>query len=602
MSETHEATPTGDGGTTEAPVAPGETTEPVAGTDLPNAAADAADAPQAVDAAATAAPAEQFEHGAAAAPSEPDVFADTAPQTVEPTVPAGWPGVAAGPQAGWPSGPPTAPGGWPAQSAQAGWPAGAPTAPGGWSGGGWTPPPSGWTPSGGWQPPGTGWNPPPSGWVPPGQGWTQPAPAPSQRRHHWTAALVAVALVALMVGAGVVGYIVRTPNQTPVASRTIPHSGTFPFGGRTSTTTGGSTSGRSTSGSSSSSATGSPSNTAAIAAQVDPGLVDINTTLKTQNEEAAGTGMVLTSDGEVLTNNHVINGATTISVTDIGNGKTYSATVVGYDRTQDVAVLQLKGASGLKTVSTGNSSDLSKGDGVVGIGNAGGVGGTPSVAGGSVTALGQSITASDSGDGTSEKLTDLIQTNCNIQPGDSGGPLVNTSGKVVGMDTAASGSGGGFSFRTQTGQTAANQGFAIPINKALTLAKKIEAGDASTTIHIGKTAFIGVEVTSTSSTTNSGSGIGGFSFTSGATTATPKATTVKGAHVAGVVPNEPAGQAGLAKGDVITNFAGKTVTSATDLTSLLGTHHPGDTIKLTWVNASGQKQSATLTLGTGPAA
>jgi S1-C subfamily serine protease len=413
-----------------------------------------------------------------------------------------------------------------------------------------------------------------------------------------TAGLVALALVALLVGAGAVGYVVRTPNQSPVASRTVPRAGTFPFGGRTSTTT--TTSGSSSSGGSNSSASGSPANTSSIAAQVDPGLVDINTTLKAQNEEAAGTGQVLTSNGEVLTNNHVIEGATTISVTDIGNGKTYSATVVGYDRTEDVAVLQLKNASGLKTVSIGDSSTVAKGEGVVGIGNAGGVGGTPSVAGGSITALGQSITASDSGDGTSEKLTNLIQTNCDIQPGDSGGPLVNASGKVIGMDTAASGtSGGGFSFRTQTGQTASNQGFAIPINAAITLAKKIEAGHASTTIHIGKTAFIGIEVSNTSSSSISG---GGFNLTTNSTTVTPGTSTTKGAHVAGTVPNEPADQAGLTKGDVITGIDGKTVTSATALTSLLELYHPGDTVKLTWVTSSGQKQTATVTLATGPAA
>ena len=163
------------------------------------------------------------------------------------------------------------------------------------------------------------------------------------------------------------------------------------------------------------SASGSPQNTSSIAAQVSPGLVDINTTLKAENEEAAGTGMVLTSNGEVLTNNHVIEGATTISVTDIGNGKTYWASVVGYDRTEDMAVIQLKNASGLKTVPR-QLLDVASGQGVVGIGNAGGVGGTPSVAGGSVTALGQSITASDSGDGTSERLTDLIETTATSSP------------------------------------------------------------------------------------------------------------------------------------------------------------------------------------------
>jgi len=125
-------------------------------------------------------------------------------------------------------------------------------------------------------------------------------------------------------------------------------------------------------------------------------------------------------------------------VTDVGNNKTYTASVVGYDRTKDVAVLQLHNASGLTTATLGNSSNASVGEDVVGIGNAGGTGGTPSAVGGTVTALNQSITASDDGDGTSEQLSGLIETNADIQPGDSGGSLVNTSGDVIGMDTAAS--------------------------------------------------------------------------------------------------------------------------------------------------------------------
>ena len=209
-----------------------------------------------------------------------------------------------------------------------------------------------------------------------------------------------------------------------------------------------------------------------IASKVDPGLVDINTTLGYQQEEAAGTGIVLSSSGVILTNNHVIDGATTISVTDIGNGKTYSASVVGYSRTKDIAVLQLHGASGLQTATIGDSSKVSVGEGVVGIGNAGGTGGTPSAAGGTVTALNQSITASDDGDGSSEQLTGLIETNADIQAGDSGGSLVNTSGEVVGIDTAAS---AGFSFQS-SGQSSGNQGYAIPINEAITIAKQIELG------------------------------------------------------------------------------------------------------------------------------
>ena len=147
---------------------------------------------------------------------------------------------------------------------------------------------------------------------------------------------------------------------------------------------------------------------------------------------------MLSSNGVILTNNHVIDGATSISVTDIGNHKTYTASVVGYDRTKDIAVLQLHNASGLQTATLGNSSNASVGEDVVGVGNAGGTGGTPSAAGGTVTALNQSITASDDGDGTSEQLSGLIETNADIQPGDSGGALVDTSGDVLGIDTAAS--------------------------------------------------------------------------------------------------------------------------------------------------------------------
>ena len=189
--------------------------------------------------------------------------------------------------------------------------------------------------------------------------------------------------------------------------------------------------------------------TSQITSKVSPGLVDVVSTLGDENGEAAGTGMVLTSTGEVLTNNHVIDGATSISVTDIGNGRTYKASVVGYDKTQDVAVLQLQDASGLTTVSLGNSATVSTGQSVVAIGNAEGKGGQPSVVTGSVTALNQSITASDEGSGTSEQLTGMIETNAPIEPGDSGGSLVNSAGQVVGMDTAAS-----TSSETPTAQTA----------------------------------------------------------------------------------------------------------------------------------------------------
>ena len=334
--------------------------------------------------------------------------------------------------------------------------------------------------------------------------------------------------------------------------------------------------------------------TAQIASKTDPGLVDVVSTLGYQNGEAAGTGMVLTSTGEVLTNNHVIDGATSVKVTDVGNGKTYTAKVVGYDKSHDVAVLQLQGASGLQTVST-STATVATGQSVVALGNAGGKGGTPSVATGKVTGLDQAITASDEGAGTSEHLTGLIQTNAGIQPGDSGGALVNTQGDIIGMNTAASSSASTVGFQSPSAQTA-TQAFAIPIGTALSIASQIEAGKASATVHLGTTAFLGVQVSS-SSDSGSASGFGGgFGYGDGS------GATSNGATIAGVIPGSAADQAGLAQGDTITSLAGHTVTSPTDVSSILAQYHPGNQLSISWTDMYGQSQTATVTLGSGPAA
>jgi S1-C subfamily serine protease len=359
-------------------------------------------------------------------------------------------------------------------------------------------------------------------------------------------------------------------------------------------------SGNTGSGNSGSSGSSGPSDVNAIASKVDPGLVDINTTLGYQQEQAAGTGIVLSSNGVILTNNHVIDGATSISVTDIGNHQTYTASVVGYDRTKDIAVLQLHNASGLTTATLGNSSNASVGEDVVGIGNAGGTGGTPSAVGGTVTALNQSITASDDGDGTSEQLSGLIETNADIQPGDSGGSLVNTSGDVLGMDTAAS-AGTSFEFN---GQSSGTQGFAIPIDTALSIAKTIEAGSGSTTVHIGETAFLGVEINAQSSSSSGdgggeGGGFGGFfGGNSGSTGNT--GSSASGASVASTVTNGPAQEAGLAGGDVITSLGGTTITTPNDLTNAISQYHPGDKVSIGWTDSSGQTHTATVQLSSGP--
>ncbi len=332
---------------------------------------------------------------------------------------------------------------------------------------------------------------------------------------------------------------------------------------------------------------GGPSDVGSIAARVAPALVDINSTFSYQSAQGAGTGVVLSSTGEILTNNHVIDGATKISVTDVGNGKTYDATVVGYDASHDIAVLQLHGASGLQTAELGDSAKAAVGDPVVAIGNAGGTGGTPTSAGGSITALGQSITANDELGGTSEQLSGLIQVNANVQAGDSGGSLVNSAGQVIGIDTA--GSAGSSS------QSSGNQGFAIPINQALTIAQQIESGQGSATAHVGSTAFLGVQISSSGGQTGSGSSYGGGSVSPGRP-GTP------GAAVSGVINGGAAQRAGLAAGDVITSLNGQTVSSAGDLGRLMVGERPGNQVTLGWTDTSGQSHTASIDLGAGPPA
>jgi len=370
-------------------------------------------------------------------------------------------------------------------------------------------------------------------------------------------------LIATVVGVGIGSRIHRTTSALPAASATAPapaantpSSGLIPTA--PSQGPGGSAS------SSSSAATGVPGQASAIAAKVNPAIVDINTQLGYQNGAGAGTGMILTSTGEILTNNHVIDGATSISVTVVATGKTYPATVVGTDRTDDIAVIQIK-ASGLKTIQTSNS--VAVGDSVVAIGNAGGVGGLPAVVTGTVQAVNQTITAADQGGANAETLNGLIQIDAPIQPGDSGGPLVNTSAQVIGIDTAASSAG-----RFHSGGTV---GFAIPISHALSIAKEIEAGHSSATIHIGLPGFIGVAIS-------------------------PSATG-SGALVTGVQSGSPAATAGLTAGDTITSINGQAVDSSTTLSSLTKAHRPGDKVSIGWTDQAGATHTATVTLAAGPA-
>ena len=219
-----------------------------------------------------------------------------------------------------------------------------------------------------------------------------------------------------------------------------------------------------------------------IADTLAPSIVNITTSLSSGGS-AAGTGIILTSSGVVLTNHHVIADATELQAEDAATGRIYAGTVVGYDPTHDVAVVQLTHASGLAPAPIGTASRLVVGDGVVALGNAGGRGGAPTVATGAVTALDRPITASDQNGSNSERLTHLIQIDASIQPGDSGGPLANADGQVVGMDTAASRTDGGFGFQSP----ASSAGYAIPIQDALAVAHAITSGQGGAGIHLGAT-------------------------------------------------------------------------------------------------------------------
>jgi len=321
-------------------------------------------------------------------------------------------------------------------------------------------------------------------------------------------------------------------------------------------------------------------NAQAVANKVEPGTVDISAPVKYSGVVSAGTGMVLSPRGLVLTNNHVISGATSPAATLVGSGRTYPARVLGYDPAHDVALLQLEGASGLATVSAGNSSQVKAGDAVLAIGNAQGQGGPPTVAPGQVTALNQTISPSDQLTGTTETLHGTIETNAQIQEGESGGPLANAAGQVIGMDTAASSS-------QSLGGVPATSGFAIPINQALSIARQIEAGHAGGTVHIGLPAFIGIQVTDASSgCQQSGPGTGPAS---------------SGALICQVYQGTPASAAGLAAGDVITAVNGQPVANADALIAATARFQPGATLSVTYADTSGASHTAKVTLVAGPA-
>lgn len=291
------------------------------------------------------------------------------------------------------------------------------------------------------------------------------------------------------------------------------------------------------------------------------GLVRIVSTMKYDGAKAAGTGMVLTSDGEVVTNHHVVDGATSVKVKVMTTGRTYVAKVVGTDTRDDVAVLQLTGASGLSTV-TPDTDGVAVGDAVTAVGDANGTVNYLSAATGSVLAENQSITTQDAGSATGERLTGLMEISSDVISGDSGGATYDVDGRVVGMTTAAS-----------SGTTDV-VGYAVPIAKVMRIANDLERGVTSARYAYGYPAFLGVAL--------------GQDTTD--------------ATVQGVFKNTPAADAGLGAGDRITAIGENRVSTSAQLREAVAQLSPGTSVAISWTDTAGVSHTATVTLIDGPVA
>jgi S1-C subfamily serine protease len=289
------------------------------------------------------------------------------------------------------------------------------------------------------------------------------------------------------------------------------------------------------------------------------GLVRIASTLKYERGRAAGTGMILTSTGEVITNHHVVQGSTRLQVTVMSTGRKYTATVVGTDAKDDVAVLQLQNASGLQTVTT-DSDGVAVGDAVTAVGDAEGDTSTFSAAVGKILATQQQITTSSEDGRPGERLRGLIKISSDVISGDSGGATYDDQGEVIGMTTAAS--------------TGSNDviGYAIPIAKVLRIANDLEAGTQNARYEYGSPAFLGL-------------GLAG-----------------NGARVGMVYAGTPAARAGIVAGDTITRVGTTRVHTAAQLRAAITAYSPGDRARLTWTDASGTSHIASVTLTSGPIA
>jgi S1-C subfamily serine protease len=396
----------------------------------------------------------------------------------------------------------------------------------------------------------TGWYPPPSyppgyptpgqhygSYPPPSSNWIYPPPPPitepPKSNGRWGLLLVA-AVLAFVLGVGGYAFAGGWLGAAPEPTRTIPAA---PSSSQTKPTT----------------------TSKAVTADQARGVVLIEA--ETAGGTAFGTGMVLTADGKVLTNYHVVAGTTKVAATIAASGDTYSATVLGFDQTRDVALLQLKNATGLGTV-TLDRDPVNVGDAVAAVGNANG--GMKLVkAPGSVTGTDQPLTvSSDSPWGNSEDLNGLVATNAGAVPGDSGGPMFDAQNEVLGMTTA--------------GSTKEHASYAIPIATAVAIVNQIETGQDAGTVRVGPAGYLGVRVQGTSYT--------------GAGSST----------VESVVAGGPAEKAGITPGSRLTRIGDTTINDQTNVANVIRAIEPGQQVTVWWITPKGNTTHAVVTAGASP--
>lgn len=313
---------------------------------------------------------------------------------------------------------------------------------------------------------------------------------------------------------------------------------------------------------------------AEVASKVAPGVVSIVTETRStgwfgqsSTSTSAGTGMIVTDDGYILTNKHVIDGANSIKVV-LDSGETYDkVTLVGTDPLNDVAFLKINDVANLPTVTLGDSKTLNAGQQVIAIGNALGQY-QNTITSGIISGTGRSLTAYDSSNGSSENLSDMIQTDAAINAGNSGGPLVNAAGQVIGINTATSSDADGI-------------GFAIPISSVKGMLKNIINNNVADRAYIG---VYYVNVTPDVATTYN------LPVTSGAY------LYANSSQNSAIIKDDPGDKAGLKDKDIITKINGVSVGEAGSVSTLIGEYVPGDTIQLT-ILRDGKEHTVNLTLG-----